>query len=56
MFFRTINIQNNEIRPYQLLQPFEKENVTPVNTVVPINFVQALSSDSSTIDIGDLGL
>lgn len=53
---KTITIQNNEIRPYQLLQPFEKENVTPVNTVVPINFVQALSSDSSTIDIGDLGL
>jgi hypothetical protein len=53
---QTINIQSSEIRPYKLLQPFEKENVTPVNTITPISFVVPVSSDNDVIDIGNLGL
>jgi len=53
---QTISIQQSEVRPYKLLQPFEKDNVTPVNTIVPISFVEPLSSDSDVTDIGDLGL
>jgi hypothetical protein len=51
-----INLENAQIRPYKLLQPFEKDNVTPVNTVVPISFVEPVSADDSITDIGDLGL
>lgn len=53
---QTINFVNNIERPYKLLQPFEKENVTSVETVVPISFVQPTSSSSDIVDIGDLGL
>lgn len=51
-----INIGTSQVRPYKLLEPFEKDNVTPVNTVVPISFVQPVSSDSDMTDIGNLGL
>ena len=39
-------------RPYKLLQPFENENVTSIETKYPISFVTPLSSDSNIIDIG----
>jgi hypothetical protein len=53
---QTINFISESQRPYRLLQPFEKENVTSVETVVPISFVQPSSSTSDVIDIGDLGI
>ncbi len=52
----TINFINDIARPYKLLQPFEKENVTSIETVVPISFVNPISSTSEILDIGTLGI
>jgi hypothetical protein len=40
------------IRPYKLLQSFEKENVTKIETNFPISFVQPITADSGIMDIG----
>jgi hypothetical protein len=47
-----INIQNNQFRPYKLLQPFEKEDVTSVETKVPISFVSPQTPNTNITDIG----
>ena len=48
----TINIQSNQFRPYKLLQPFEKEDVTTIETKVPISFVEPQSPNTNIADIG----
>jgi hypothetical protein len=45
-------IEMIEDRPYKLLQPFEKENVTSIETKFPISFVKPASASSNIIDIG----
>jgi len=47
---QTINISQS--RPYKLLQPFEKENVTPIQTNYPITFIEPVSANSDIMDIG----
>jgi hypothetical protein len=46
------DIQIIQDRSYKLLQPFEKENVSSIETKYPISFVEPVSSDSVIIDTG----
>lgn len=47
-----ISIQADGFRPYKLLQPFEKEDVTGVETKVPINFVEPEIPNTNITDLG----
>jgi hypothetical protein len=46
------DIQIIQDRSYKLLQPFEKEDVSNIETKYPISFIPPVSADSNIIDIG----